>query len=146
MYKEIINNADEGKLRELTKDMLSMIKETNKELYDTLEIYLYKEVYGCHFNKWLLEKATNEMVNEDGTKGIHWSLADTTSVAKSNGIVFEKFNEYDWCYVLNMIYSDYYGSVSNDISTYVRMASSFLNDKDAPKGKALKYYLAMKKS
>ena len=86
------------------------------------------------------------MVNEDGTKGIHWSLADTTSVAKSNGIVFEKFNEYDWCYVLNMIYSDYYGSVSNDISTYVRMASSFLNDKDAPKGKALKYYLAMKKS
>ena len=146
MYKEIINNADESKLRELTKDMLSMIKETNKELYDTLEMYLYKEVYGCHFNKWLLEKATSEMVNEDGTKGIHWNIADTTSVAKSNGISFDKFNEYDWCYVMNMMYSDYYGSVNNDTNTYAKMAIKFLNDKDAPSGKALKYYLAMMKS
>ena len=145
MYKEIIREIDNGKLKDLTIDMLSMIKETNKELYDTLEMYLYKEVYGCHFNKWLLEKATSEMVNEDGTKGIHWNIADTTSVAKSNGVSFDKFNEYDWCYVMNMMYSDYYGSVNNDTNTYVKMAIKFLNDKDAPQGKALKYYLAMKK-
>lgn len=146
MYKEIIREIDNGKLKDLTIDMLSMIKETNKELYDTLEMYLYKEVYGCHFNKWLLEKATSEMVNEDGTKGIHWNIADTTSVAKSNGVSFDKFNEYDWCYVMNMMYSDYYGSVNNDTNTYVKMAIKFLNDKDAPSGKALKYYLAMMKS
>ena len=146
MYKEIIREIDNGKLKDLTIDMLSMIKETNKELYDTLEMYLYKEVYGCHFNKWLLEKATSEMVNEDGTKGIHWNIADTTSVAKSNGVSFDKFNEYDWCYVMNMMYSDYYGSVNNDTNTYAKMAIKFLNDKDAPNGKALKYYLAMMKS
>ena len=146
MYKEIIREIDNGKLKDLTIDMLSMIKETNKELYDTLEMYLYKEVYGCHFNKWLLEKATSEMVNEDGTKGIHWNIADTTSVAKSNGVSFDKFNEYDWCYVMNMMYSDYYGSVNNDTNTYAKMAVKFLNDKDAPSGKALKYYLAMMKS
>ena len=146
MYKEIIREIDNGKLKDLTIDMLSMIKETNKELYDTLEMYLYKEVYGCHFNKWLLEKATNEMVNEDGTKGIHWNIADTTSAARNNGVSFDKFNEYDWCYVMNMMYSDYYGSVNNDTNTYVKMAIKFLNDKDAPSGKALKYYLAMKKS
>jgi hypothetical protein len=28
---------------------------------------------------------------------------------------------------------------------YVKMAKKFLEDKDAPEGKALKYYLAMKK-
>ena len=53
MYKEIINNADEGKLRELTKDMLSMIKETNKELYDTLEIYTRKCMVVISINGYL---------------------------------------------------------------------------------------------
>jgi len=44
-----------------------------------------------------------------------------------------------------MLYSDYYGSVPNDVSMYAKMAKKFLEDKDAPEGKALKYYLAMKK-
>ena len=45
---------------------------------------------------------------------------------------------------MNMIYSDYYGAVSNDVSTYVKLAKKFLMDKDAKEGKALCYYLAMK--
>lgn len=28
-------------------------------------------IYGCHFNKWLLEKALSCMKNEDGNKGAH---------------------------------------------------------------------------
>ena len=145
MHKKIIKDATEEQLREITTDMLSMIKETNRELYDDLEMYLYKEIYGCHFNSWLLEKATSEMENEDGTKGSHWSVVDTNSVAKSNGIVFDDFNEYDFNYVMNMMYSDYFGSVNNDLTTYIKMSIKFLKDKDAPTGKALKYYLAMKK-
>lgn len=144
MHKEIIEHASEDKLREFAKDALSMIKGTNKELYDELEIYLYKEVYGCHFSDWLLKKATEKMINEDGSYGSHWSLSETTSVAKQYDIKFEKFNEYDWSYVMNMIYSDYFGSVPNDVSTYAKMSKKFLDDKDACEGKALKYYLAMK--
>lgn len=45
---------------------------------------------------------------------------------------------------MNMIYSDYFGSVPNDTSVYSKMAYKFLEDKDAPEGKALHYYLAMK--
>lgn len=45
---------------------------------------------------------------------------------------------------MNMIYSDYYGAVSNDIGIYIRLAKKFLEDKDAKEGKALCYYLAMK--
>ena len=108
-------------------------------------MYLYKEVYGCHFTKWLLEKALKDMVNEDGTMGGHWTVEQTTMVARSNGIDFKDFNEYDWNYVMNMIYSDYYGSVPNETSVYVKMARKFLEDKDAEYGKALKYYLAMSK-
>ena len=145
MHKKIIKDASDEILREFVTDALSMLKETDKKAYEDLEIYLYKMVYGCHFNEWLLEKALNDMQNEDSTKGMHWSLTETTNVAKDFGISFDRFNEYDWSFVINMLYSDYYGSVPNDVSTYVKMAKKFLEDKDAPDGKALKYYLAMKK-
>lgn len=145
MYKKILKDTSDEQLREFINDALSMIKETNHELYDTLEIYLYKEVYGCHFNDWLLQKALDKMINEDGTTGGHWSLEQTNSVAKQNNIAFTKFNEYDWNYVMNMMYSDYYGAVSNDVSNYVRLALKFLDDKDAKDGKAFCYYIAMSK-
>ncbi len=144
MHKHLIKEATDEQLREFVGDALSMIKETHADLYEDLETYLYKEIHGCHFSDWLLEKALSKMYNEDGTTGGHWSVEQTTSVAKQNNIVFDKFNEYDWNYVMNMIYSDYYGAIPNETSSYVKLAKKFLEDKDAKSGKALAYYLAMK--
>lgn len=144
MHKMLIKQATPEQLKEFVDDALSMLKETNPKTYEDLELYLYKEIYGPHFNDWMLEQATKSMVNEDGTTGPHWTLEQTTSVAKSNSITFDSFNEYDWNYTMNMIYSDYYGAVSNDTSVYVKMAKKFLMDKDAKKGKAFCYYLAMR--
>ena len=101
-------------------------------------------LYGKHFSDWMLKRATEKMINEDGTVGPHWSVEQTTAVAKNNGVNFVKFNEYDWNYVMNMIYSDYYGAVSNDVNAYVRLAVKFIDDKDAKEGKAFCYYLAMR--
>lgn len=143
MHKKLIDEATHEQLKEFTKDYLSMLKGTNQELYEEAENILYKEVYGCHFNKWLLDKALAKMENEDGTKGGHWTLDQTTGVANQNGITFDTFNEYDWCYVLNMVYSDYYNAVDNNLNTFVKMAKKFLMDKDAPKGKAYIYYKSM---
>lgn len=145
MHKKIIKDASEETLREFVCESLSTIKEVNYSLYEKLELQLYKMVYGCHFNEWLVDKALSEMVNEDSTHGAHWTLKETNSVAASYGISFDKFNEYDFYYTLNMIYSDYYGSVPDDIKTYAEMAKKFLLDKDAVEGKALNYYLSMKK-
>lgn len=144
MHKMLIKQATPEQLKEFVDDALSMLKETNPRTYEDLELYLYKEIYGPHFNDWMLEQATKSMINEDGTTGPHWTLEQTTSVAKSNSITFDSFNEYDWNYTMNMIYSDYYGAVSNDTSVYVKMAKKFLMDKDAKKGKAFCYYLAMR--
>lgn len=144
MHKKLIKCATDEQLREFIDDALSMIKETHHELYEDLEVYLYKEIYGCHFNDWLLEKATSHMLNEDGTTGPHWTVEQTNSVARQQGINFDKFNQYDWNYVMNMIYSDYYGVLSNETSVYAKLARKFIDDKDAPDGKALHYYLAMK--
>lgn len=145
MHKKLTKVASEEQLRSFVDDALSMLKETNYDTYQDLEAYLYREVYGKHFSDWLLEKATKDMVNEDGTKGAHWSLEQTNNVARSNGIEFDTFNEYDWNYVMNMMYSDYYGAVSNDTNMYVKLAKKFLEDKDSKEGKAFCYYMAMKK-
>ena len=144
MHKKILKDLSEEQLKDFIDETILMVRETNQELYDKLELHLYKMAYGCHFNSWMLDKATSSMINEDGTTGPHWNINQTNSVAKSNGIIFDNFNEYDWNYVMNMLYSDYYGAVSNDTSVYVKLAKKFLDDKDAPKGKALHYYLAMR--
>ena len=145
MHKKMIKEATDEQLREFVDDAMSMIKETNHDLYEDLEIYLYKEIYGCHFNAWMLDKATKMMINEDGSIGPHWNVEQTNNVARQIGVEFNTFNEYDWNYVMNMIYSDYYGAVQNDTTIYARLARKFLEDKDAKEGKALHYYLKMKK-
>ena len=144
MHSKIIEHANMEQLKDFAFGVFDMLKRTvDEDVYRDIEVDLYKEVYGCHFSEWLLEKALSSMVNEDGSKGGHWSLEQTTNVAKQNGISFKDFNEYDWCYVLNMIYSDYFGSVPDDLSIYVKMAKKFLEDKDAYKGKAFSYYISM---
>ena len=144
MHTKIIEDANLEQLKDFAFYSLSMVERIDKDVYDDIELYLYKKVYGCHFTSWLLEKALSHLENEDGTRGGHWNVADTNIVAKEHGITFTDFNQYDWNYVMNMIYSDYYGSVPNETSVYAKMAKKFLYDKDSGKGKALKYYLATK--
>ena len=145
MHRKIIEEATHEQLKGFAYDVFDMLKRTvDEDVYDDIEMELYKDVYGCHFTKWLLDKALCCMSNEDGTKGGHWTVEQTTSVAKNAGITFEHFNEYDWNYVMNMVYSDYYKQGGTNTNFYIEMAKSFLMDKDAPKGKALRYYLAMK--
>lgn len=144
MHKKLIKSATEEQLREFIDDAMGMLKETHHDLYEDLEMYLYKEIYGCHFNDWMLEKATKEMKNEDGTTGPHWTIDQTSIVAKQVGVDFSKYNEYDWNYVMNMMYSDFYGAIQNDPIVYGKLSKKFLEDKDAREGKALAYYMAMK--
>lgn len=144
MHRQLLKIATPEQVRDFVDGALLMLKETHEDVYEDLELYFYKMLYGKHFSDWMLKRATEKMINEDGTVGPHWSVEQTTAVAKSNGVNFVKFNEYDWNYVMNMIYSDYYGAVSNDVNSYVRLAVKFIDDKDAKEGKAFCYYLAMR--
>ena len=145
MHKNLLKEATNEQVKEFVNNTLTMLKETNHDLYEELELHLYKELHGCHFTDWLVEKATSNMINEDGSVGRHWSIEQTNNIAKQNNISFTNFNEYDWNYVLNMIYSDYYGAVVNETLSYVKLARKFLEDKDAHEGKALKYYITFNK-
>ena len=144
MHRQILKDATDEQVRNFATNFISMLKARDEELYEEAEWYLYKEVYGCHFNQWKLVCAVEKMHNEDGTIGGHWTVEQTEQVAMQYGISFDKFNKYDWNYVMNMIYSDYYGAIGNNTESYVKVAKKFIMDKDAPEGKALKYYIAMK--
>ncbi len=144
MHKKIIEEANVEQVKTFATDFLTMLKARDYELFKEAEDWLYRSIYGCHFSEWSLKEALSKMVNEDGTKGGHWNLEQTNQVAQSRGIGFSHFNEYDWNYVMNMIYSDYYGAVSNDLDVYAKLAKKFLTDKDAQEGKAYRYYQAMK--
>lgn len=88
------------------------------------------------------------MENEDGTKGPHWTVEETTSVANQMGINLksEKHNKWDWYVAMNMIYSDYYKAVvamtgSANTKHFAELAKAWLCDKDIDEGKMWHYYV-----
>ena len=97
-----------------------------------------------HFTKELYHEAVDGMVNEDGTKGAHYSLEEVDEIIKKHEIDLGENNIYDFAYCLNMVYSDYFDSIPDNEKSYVQVAKAFLFDEDGPKGKAVRYWVAMK--
>ena len=95
-------------------------------------------------SKHLKGKAVAKMQNKDGTSGEYWTLKDVQEVAKAMNIDWasKNYNLYDLYYVLNMERSDYF-KANEAPQYYVDLAFDFLDDKDAPEGKAKRYYVAM---
>lgn len=79
--------------------------------------------------------------NEDGTKGPHWTKEQTTQVMKQKNI---NCDPVEFWVAMNAMYSDYFTvakkSNVNNVDFYVNMAKAFLDDKDAAPGKLSAYY------
>lgn len=88
----------------------------------------------------------NDMMNEDGTKGPHWSTGETSSFKRSVDV-----SDNVWNAAMNMMYSDYYKVAEkhgvNRPEFYADLAEAFLNDKDAGSGEAkmAQYYYGVVK-
>lgn len=134
LLNEILREATKQDLECFIKDLLESLEETMPKVHRKLILELHKNVYGSHFSKALVEEATSQMT------GSTWTIDDTTKILKDYDL---KENEYDFNYVMNMMKSDYESVIKNDLDLYVKLSCQFLNDKDAPEGKALKYYEAM---
>lgn len=86
------------------------------------------------------------MENEDGTTGPHWGVDQTTAIAESMGMTWEKVSRPCWWITMNMMYSDYSGVAEkygvSIAEFYADMARAFLMDKDGPgaKKKLAAYY------
>ena len=148
MYRAVENTPDWGKSTEamlhVFDHVLMDMKEYDHDMYCDVKMDLYTAVNGYHFNKELLHEAVEHMENDNGTISPKWSVEETTQVGKNAGIMFVGFNEYDWNYVMNMVYSDYCEVLGDNVASYIKIAEKFIHDKDAPDGKPLRYYMCMK--
>lgn len=106
----------------------------------------HEEMYGPHFTEDCAEEVVANMRNEDGTRGAHWGLKETTQLAEQFDVDLRgEFNKYDWFVALNMIYSDFYKVIvnltnSDHVKYFVEFAKAWLKDKDIDEGKMWKYY------
>lgn len=114
---------------------------------DKYKFERHELMYGPHFNEGCATEVVSHMVNEDGTKGAHWTIEQTTAFANQYGVSLTsgKFNKYDWFVVLNMIRSDYYRFIlgatnSDNPKHFVELAKAWLNDKDVEDGKTWNYF------
>lgn len=73
-------------------------------MHRIFRVKAYEMEHGPHFNEEHARKAVMKMENEDGTRGPHWSLEETSALASQYGISLSgKFNRYDWFVALNMV-------------------------------------------
>ena len=129
---------------EILAEMAEMGYESNPGHWEHKREKAESLIYGYHFTKDGAEKAVSRMKNKDGSSGAYWTLEDVEKVASSMGIDWscKNYNIYDLYYTLNMVRSDYYKD-GQAPQYYADLAFDFLEDKDAPEGKAKRYYLAM---
>lgn len=132
----------------LEKHEGSLLEKGFTILKSELAANMYEAINGPHFDEEHAHYAVEGMENEDGTKGPHWTVEETTSVANQMGINLksEKHNKWDWFVAMNMIYSDFYKAVvamtgSANTKYFAELAKAWLCDKDISEGKMWHYYV-----
>lgn len=133
-------------------NFISRIIKSINAMRERLKIERHEAMYGPHFNEECALKAVSKMENEDGSRGEHWSLEETTSIANQYGINLkgEKYNKYDWYVALNMIRSDINDTsigltVATNKEEIANMVRQNYNEFKAKKEAASKYDEEMEK-
>lgn len=73
-------------------------------MHRIFRVKAYEAEHGPHFNEEHARKAVSKMENEDGTRGPHWSIEETTTLANQYGVSLgNRFNRYDWFVALNVV-------------------------------------------
>ena len=141
LIKKYIDDASEEDMEKLTEKTDKFVEEVSMSNPELVNKFLMKIdlVLNPHFTDDTAKYVVSKMKNKNGTMGEHWDKVTTDRVLHSKGY---DFRSCDWYYVLNMIYSDFYKDGRSD-ETYIELAHDFLDDVDAPKDKAKKYYKAM---
>lgn len=67
-------------------NFISRIIKSINAMRERLKIERHEAMYGPHFNEECALKAVSKMENEDGSRGEHWSLEETTSISNQYGI------------------------------------------------------------
>lgn len=100
--------------------------------------------HGMKMDEETAHEWMENLQNEDGTKGPHWTKEQTTQVMKQKGIDCDPV---EFWVAMNAMYSDYFNVAKkmnvNNVDFYTHMAKAFIDDKDAGEGKLMRYYEAV---
>lgn len=154
---EVINKLDCGmSVKDFFKKYLTELHETNHDKFITVMDELHDTTKPINIETQeeldkYLAKLHHGVVEEKGL----WDVSDTTKIANSIGINFNKtwFNEYSFNYVMNMVRADNYDALTKFSSEYpmfkqyvldnpkfyAYLGQSWIDDKDAPKAKLMLY-------
>lgn len=77
----------------LEKHEGSLLEKGFTILKSELAANMYEAINGPHFDEEHARYAVEGMENEDGTKGPHWTVEETTSVANQSGNGFGRGNQ-----------------------------------------------------
>lgn len=97
-----------------------------------------------------LKRAERKLMNADGTEGAHFKdMQQILNAAQQVGVKYDGYDEAEFCFTMNMIYSDEclvnrkYIPQERDLIYYADRAKTWLVDEDAPIG-SVKLYLYVK--
>lgn len=105
--------------------------------------------YDCdYFTKHDVDSWKRGMINEDGSRGEHFTKDQVMQYAKQVGVKLDECSEIAFCLAMNMMYSDYclvakkFGFDRPE--AYAELAKAFLDDKDFDGDPEEKLYLYFK--
>lgn len=133
------DSEDMYKLNDMFNDLICDLKTKDPKMYHEYKTCLYELAYGKVI---LLEKA-KEIVSDMMPYGEHWDIETVKQVVRDNNL---KFEPSDFYLVLNSVYNDYCNIFGEeDIETYIKLAKSWLDDKDAVDDKVYVYFMNIPK-
>ncbi len=64
-------------------------------MHRIFRVKAYEQEHGPHFDEVMAHKAVSKMENEDGSRGPHWSIEETTASTDKQDIINILRNQYD---------------------------------------------------
>lgn len=143
LYEKMEHATEEQKehIWEVMEEMADAFKKSYPKTYKKYADKLHDILCDHGLTEEEAKLAASKLQNKDGSYGAHWNEETIRKVV-------DTYPELAKCpfwtvyYVMNMIYSDYYDPTFST-ATYVKLALSFMHDKDAPEDKVEKYIAAM---
>lgn len=103
----------------------------------------YERGYAMYdgMSRELADEWMHGLVNEDGSRGAHWSYDQTSNLLSQKKYDCDPI---EFFVAMNMLYSDYYKVAKkfnvNNTEFYGDLAAAFLCDKDAGEDKLMRYF------
>lgn len=133
LYKEIIKKYIDKLSNNQMEQLLVITNDYIEAPYSKEEFLENVENIFCkHLTEKQAKKYVSKMINDDGSKGEHWSIEEVKKVWLEKGYAEEndKYNFWEVYYTMNMVYSDYCRMYKDEMKMYLEHSYLFLMDKD----------------